>query len=245
MFKKKALVVKSNDFANGKLSHGYSVLMRDIFAISVAQITRKDTELGSVIIEISDVVNVGKGYNTRQVNNAAHRLLKETVEYKDGSDNFCISVFIEMSQPGGLGTIRLVFNPKLNSQLLKTESCTKPYTSYSLTTYLCLRGKYSKDLYEKLSVWLKANKQHAFDLDYLRERLNVPEYARNNFSQFRRKILEPAVKEINEKSSWVITYKTEKTRVYNENTYTSRAKISRIIFYRNDKDSDGAAHGDA
>jgi plasmid replication initiation protein len=98
--------------------------------------------------------------------------------------------------------------------------------------YRRLKGKYAKDLYEKLSVWLRNNGQRKYRLDELYDLLNVPQYARNSFKEFNKNILKPAIAEINKKTDWRIEYRAAKKRLYDKKADNYRLRTANIIFIR-------------
>ena len=121
---------------------------------------------------------------------------------------------IEIEKDSGI--IRLEFHQNLKPYLLELSD--RFYTSYELQNVLSFKSAYSIRLYE-LFKSLSNNESWFFTVDSLKEYLNCQEkYA--VFKDFKRRILDPSLKEINHYSDLVITYKTEK----------NGRKISRVIF---------------
>lgn len=121
---------------------------------------------------------------------------------------------IEIEKDSGI--IRLEFHQNLKPYLLELSD--RFYTSYELQNVLSFKSAYSIRLYE-LFKSLSNNESWFFTVDSLKEYLNCQEkYA--VFKDFKRRILDPSLKEINHYSDLVITYKTEK----------NGRKISRVVF---------------
>ena len=69
------------------------------------------------------------------------------------------------------------------------------YTQYELLSTLPMRSAYSFRIYELLKSYAY-QKAHTFDIDLLKKQLGAEHY--ENFKDFRKKVIEVAVKEINE-----------------------------------------------
>lgn len=121
---------------------------------------------------------------------------------------------IEIEKDSGI--IRLEFHQNLKPYLLELSD--RFYTSYELQNVLSFKSAYSIRLYE-LFKSLSNNESWFFTVDSLKEYLNCQEKY-SVFKDFKRRILDPSLKEINHYSDLVITYKTEK----------NGRKISRVIF---------------
>jgi len=88
------------------------------------------------------------------------------------------------------------------------------YTQYSLLNTLAMKSQYSSRIYELLISYSWRFKKYKnktglqkFDLDTLKKRLNVNEIPTyNNFYDFKRKVLDISVKEINEYTDILLDY---------------------------------------
>ena len=85
------------------------------------------------------------------------------------------------------------------------------FTQYSLISTLPMKSSYSFRLFELLKSYA-FQKQHTFDIDDLKIKLSATHYS--NFKDFRKKVIEIAVKEINEyteiETTWEPIYKGRK-----------------------------------
>ena len=97
------------------------------------------------------------------------------------------------------------------------------YTQYGLKYVLPMRGQYSPRLYEILKSYQKNNREWFFDLDELKHLLDCQTYDR--WPDFRRRVLEPAIEEINQFSDLAVDFDTEK----------EGRRIARVTFYMLDK----------
>lgn len=95
------------------------------------------------------------------------------------------------------------------------------YTQYGLKYVLPMRGQYSPRLYEILKSYQKNNREWFFDLDELKKLLDCENYDR--WPDFRRRVVEPAVEEINKFTDLNVAYDTERSG--------RGGKVSRVIFF--------------
>lgn len=127
------------------------------------------------------------------------------------------------------GTVELRLNEKLRPYLLELK---RNFTQYQLIYTLFFRSKYSIRLYE-LACSIHFNEmaeyKKRYNLDELKKILDSEGY--RGFRDFRRRVLDTAVREINEHSDKTITYET----------ITHGRKVLGIEFTISSKDSLAAA----
>lgn len=85
-------------------------------------------------------------------------------------------------------------------------------------------SRYSIKLYNLLRSW-QGKEDVVFDLNYLKELLNVTAKSYDNFAKFRQAVLDVAVKEINEKTNLQISYEGQTPK------HGHATKITRVVFY--------------
>ena len=94
------------------------------------------------------------------------------------------------------GKITAQIHPKLKPHFIALAG---QFTSYNLLDYLKLSGTYSQRIFEILNSYAKTNTSVTISLPDLHKMLNVP-VSLERYGDFRRKVLEKAHKEINEKT---------------------------------------------
>ena len=104
------------------------------------------------------------------------------------------------------GWVELTWNHKLVPHLLGLK---REFTSYKLNQMAALRSVYSHRLLELLMMfectgWAK------FSLDDFCQSMQATPTQKKDFANIRRKIIEPAIKELCEKDGWKIEYETIK-----------------------------------
>lgn len=95
------------------------------------------------------------------------------------------------------------------------------YTQYGLKYVLPMRGQYSPRLYELLKSYQKNNREWFFDTDEIKRVLDCQSY--KNFNDFRKRVLDPAVEEINNFTDLNVAYDTERSG--------RGGKVTRVIFF--------------
>lgn len=100
----------------------------------------------------------------------------------------------------GSGKIKVKFDEDLEKYIMGLVS---NYTQYELLATLPMRSQYSFRMYELLKSYAFA-KNHIFDIDELKMLLVAERYV--NFKDFRKKVIEPAIREINLYTDIEISY---------------------------------------
>jgi plasmid replication initiation protein len=105
---------------------------------------------------------------------------------------------------GKSGEIRIKMHDLMKPFVLQLK---KKFTQYELVFTLAMKSRYSIRLYEILKSYSNLYRID-FDLNVLKKMLSAEHYER--FPDFKRKVLETALKEINELSDVTVTYEIGK-----------------------------------
>ena len=105
----------------------------------------------------------------------------------------------------GKGYISIVLTKAVVDEITKIDGNETPFTKYLLEQTASLNSVYSVRLYELLKQWLTAKKAK-FELELLRGQLGlgVNDYVR--MSDFKKRVLDLAVNEINDKTDLKVSY---------------------------------------
>lgn len=108
------------------------------------------------------------------------------------------------------GGIEIIFTPAVVNEITRIDGAEQFFTQYIIDNTSKFSSNYSVRLYELLIQWKKAVKTPLFELELFREQLGlgVNEYIR--MYDFKKRILDVAIKEINAKSDLKVSYKQEK-----------------------------------
>ena len=103
------------------------------------------------------------------------------------------------------GGISIIFTPAVVNEITRIDGYERAFTKFLLEQTANLNSVYSARLYELLKQWLKAKKAN-FELELLRGQLGlgVSDYVR--MSDFKKRVLDLAVNEINEKTDLNVSY---------------------------------------
>ena len=101
-------------------------------------------------------------------------------------------------------SVELIFSPAIIPLITRLE---KQFTSYELEQVKGLSTGYAIRLYELLIAWRSSGKTPIIELSEFRERLGVLESEYHRMHDFKKRVLEPSLKQINENTD--ITVKEE------------------------------------
>lgn len=102
----------------------------------------------------------------------------------------------------------LEISPTLIPYLLKLK---EKFTTYSLEVAIQFQGKYTTRFYEFcMQVRNQDKKEIGFELDFLYELLQLPKSLKV-FADFKKRVLDPSINEINEKTEIKASYEAIKT----------------------------------
>lgn len=107
----------------------------------------------------------------------------------------------------GTGTVTLRFTPEIAPHLLQLKN---QFTKYKLAQASALRSIYSWRLLELLSQYGTTG-WCQLDLIAFHHAMETPPSARENFKECRKRVIDPAVKELREKDGWLIDWTPIKT----------------------------------
>jgi len=156
------------------------------------------------------------------VKTTAKRLRSRTLEYQKPDGRWYITGWVNSAEYLGDGTIEFCIDPKLTPQLLQLKSA---YLSTPAAPLMEFKCDYTARFYFMLKKMLKV---HSFDyeLDFLRDRLQLSK-SYCQISNLKSRVIEPAIKEINEASDIQVTHEYIKEgRTYKKIHFTVEKKKS-------------------
>lgn len=109
----------------------------------------------------------------------------------------------EQTYHKGEGWIELTFWPRIVPHLTALK---KHFTSYQLKQTATLRSMYSWRLLEMLTTYGKDKGDVTFEISDFHHAMEAPDSLKTSFGRLRVRIIEPAVKELREKDSWLIDW---------------------------------------
>lgn len=198
-------VVKSNDLIQ-KSRFYLSLQEQKIVLYLISKIKPEDLELKEQYFEIRNFCKVCGLDND---NGANYKYIKQTLK---GLRDKSIWVTLENGSETTLGWIdKITINRNSGIIAIKIDAMMKPYllqlqkqfTQYELFYTLAMRSQYSIRLYELLKSY-EYKRRVIFDMDELKHLLFADNYVR--FPDFKRKVLDISMREINSLSDLSVTY---------------------------------------
>lgn len=189
-------VVKGNDIIQ-KARYDLGLAEIKAFSFVLSKIKPTDAAFNEYVFTINEYCKVlgiktNNGKNIQNVKKSLKNLVDKSffLTLEDGTET-TISWLNKVWIDKGSGKIRVRLDDDLQKYVTGLYT---NYTQYELLCTLPMRSTYSIRIYELLKSYA-FTKHHAFNLEQLKKTLGCEHYTR--FPDFRRKVLEIAVKEIN------------------------------------------------
>lgn len=197
-------IVKRNDLVQ-KARHQMSTKELKLVDFMVSKVKRTDKGFADVttsIAEINEVMGFGHGSKSvEETGKALLRLSNKGFWFQKDENTIAIARWLQTAQIAKDGTAVLRLDDQLAPYLLRlTRNDSKAI--YSLSTIVNLKSKYSVMLYELLMSWAGSLGVNGTPAEFL-------EYFGNSdmpWWRFNTKYLQPAIREINEKSNIRVHY---------------------------------------
>ena len=203
---------------------GYSVMETRLFYLGLQDInphiTEKDVifdeKFPNTFIPCSKLKKIfGNGWYLTEVKKSCRKLIKSSIEieYENGIDLYTVFQHIRYKENDGL---YIKFNEDMRNFILDIYKSYKKYgfTKIEMQQIFILDSAYAMRLMELLLQYKGKNKagiiKRNIGIDELRKRLDVPETAYKTMCNFRKRVLDSPIEEIERKTKYKITYKTIK-----------------------------------
>lgn len=193
--------VMANDIVHGK--QDMSLQEARILRLLITQVVKEDKDLKTYSCKITDLaefLNISPNNLYRDIQNIATNLAQRIVKVSTGDPKKPWKVFswISSAEYDGSGIITLRLSDSIKPYLLDLNAY---FTQYQLENILEMKSFYGIRLYELLRSehYKDENIYQEYSLEFLRQFFNCEnKYPR--FNNFKERVLETAIKEINEKS---------------------------------------------
>lgn len=213
---KNELVVKDNLLINAS----YNLEVTEQRLILLAIINARQT--GNGITADSKLEIHASDYASRfdVTNDGAYRALKNAVlnlfdrqfsfkeEDKNGKIGTVKSRWVSrIKYIDDSATLEITFAPDVVPLITRLE---QHFTSYQIKQVAQLTGKYAIRLYELLIAWREVGKVPQINLAEFRNKIGVEDDEYMRMSDFKIRVLEPSIKQINEHTDITVTYEQHK-----------------------------------
>ena len=214
---KNGLVVKDNALINAS----YNLELTEQRLIMLAIINARESGQGitadsKLEIHASDYaklfnVSIDASYKALReaVNNLFNRQFSYTAEYKrTGKTGIVRSRWVSrIFYVDDLALLEITFAPDVVPLITRLE---EHFTSYQAKQVAHLTSKYATRLYELLIAWREVGKVPQIEISEFRNRLGLLESEYTAMSDFKKRVLEPSIKQINEHTDITATYEQHK-----------------------------------
>lgn len=224
MHKRDYQVIKSNSLIQ-KTRYSLSTQEQKIVLYLISKLKPNDDELMLYEFDTKEFCQVcglsdqsGKHYTSlkQTIKNLSDKSFWITLE--DGTETLLRWIEKPYIQPKN-GVIQIKFDQDMKPYFLELK---EHFTQYHLYYILAMRSQYSIRLYELLKSY-EFRQSIRFGLDNLKNKINAETYHR--YPDFKRKVLDIAIREINEYSDIYIQYELKKTG----------RKVTEVLFRINPK----------
>lgn len=197
------LVVKHNDLVEAR--YDLNLTEQKIILYSVSKIDTSKDKFNLIKLEVTEITKlIGTNYDRySEFKSIANGLMDKKIYFKD-RPNLDVR-WLASSEYVGEGIIELEFSEKLIPYLLNLK---KKFTRYQLKNIINFQNKHSLRIYELMKQYQNIGKRN-FELEEFKKTLFL-ENQYDRIYDFRRFVLDPAKKEINENTDINISYETIK-----------------------------------
>lgn len=215
--------VAANDIIKGKQS--MTLQTARLIRLLITQVVKEDKDLKTYTCKISDLAkffNIPKNNLYRDIKQICYCAMSSTVSLGDGNPEHPWKMFhwLSTAQYDGYGTLTLRLSDEIKPYVLELD---KWFTQYQLKNILAFNSYYAIRLYEIIKCedgkYRNEKETLEFEIEDLRRFFDC-EKKYSAFKDFRRRVIEVAIREINEKSD-----------IYVEAAYKKSGKaITSVVF---------------
>jgi len=179
-----------NDFPLFK--HNLSLQEQRLVFLVIAQIKMEDKDFKDYKVHLQDIEEkAGALQNRREVNKFARNLISKTFTIEEKNGDRTLSWFSSILRLRDESALLVRFDPALKPYLLQLKN---NFTKALLSILIRFRHKYTAQMYMLLKS--RISKKLEIEVEKLADILNVPKSYRKNFTDFWKRVLQPALEEI-------------------------------------------------
>lgn len=208
------MVVKSNRLVESLQSLNLS----EIRLIQLAIVDSREQEKGLDsktplridAMRYAEIFNISKQAAYIALKDAESKLFRRYFTFLSERNNKVRTNWIQQAEYFDKeGAIEIIFTIAVVEEITRINGFEKMFTQYALSQIAVLNSSYSVRLYELLKQWSTAKKA-TFELEKFREQLGVAVKEYKNMGDFKKRVLDRSVNEINEKTDLKVSYEQVK-----------------------------------
>lgn len=226
------LVVKDNSLINASYSLDLIEQRLILLAIVEARKTGKGINANDSLIVHADhyaiQFDVVRQASYKALKEACDNLFERRFSYQERTDKGIKNIksrwVSQIAYMDNTATVELIFSPAVVPLITQLE---KHFTSYELEQVSGLKSAYAVRLYELLIAWRSSGKVPMIELEEFRQKIGVLENEYQQMSDFKRRVLDLAIEQINENTDITASYEQHKAgRVITGFSFTFKFKKS-------------------
>ena len=212
---KKDLVVKTN-----RLNQAFQVLsLAEFHIVQLAIVDARDTGTGLTTdmplridaLRYADVFGTTRQNAYMRMKEAEETLFNRRFSFFDEDGKLVKSRWIsQVKYLDNEGAIEIVFTPAVVQGISRINGVKEFFTQYLLSQTAQLKSVYSSRLYELLIQWRSTEKTPIINLEDFRAQLGIEENQYKLMSDFKKRVLDLAINDINEKTDIKVNYQQHK-----------------------------------
>lgn len=141
---------------------------------------------------------------------AESRLFEQTFYYLDEGEKVKTRWVTEVKYKNGSPSLMIVLSKAVIKEIINIDGYEKFFTTYRLAQTSDFTSIYSLRLFELLMVWEKAGKTPIYELQAFRNQLGIESHEYPRMTNFKDRVLDIAIKEINENTDIKVSYDQHK-----------------------------------
>lgn len=214
---KNGLVVKDNALINAsynlELTEQRLVMLAIINAREIGQGVTADSKLEIHASDYAKLFNVSIDASYKALKEAVKNLFNRQFSYiaeykRTGKTGIVRSRWVSrIFYVDDLALLEITFAPDVVPLITRLE---EHFTSYQLKQVAHLTSKYATRLYELLIAWREVGKVPQIEIGEFRNRLGLLENEYRAMSDFKKRVLEPSIQQINDHTDINVTYEQHK-----------------------------------
>ena len=215
---KNDLIVKDNILVNAsynlEVTEQRLILLSIIRARETGQGITADSKLEIHASDYATRFNVTREAAYSALKNAVHNLFERKFSFKDNHADTDKEIVVKsrwvsrIAYVDDLAILEVTFAPDVVPLITRLE---KHFTSYQLKQVAQLTSKYAIRLYELLISWKSTGRTPIIDIADFRSKLGLEINEYQKMINFKNRVLEPAIQQINELTDIVVKYEQFKS----------------------------------
>lgn len=195
--------------------YDYSACQMDIFFYLISRLRRNDTLSQEYTIFVRDIEEMtGRRWNYQQLREATADMGSRVFEVENERSYQQLWMFQRVEYIKGKGCLLIQLAEPIRPYLFNLR---ENFTSYELQSALKLSSKYAKRIYQLVSQWKDKEMTRTYSVDefkhmlYLKDPTGKQPELFQNISQLKARVLDIAVRQVNEHTDLHIEYQLLKT----------------------------------